>query len=67
MPNGATRSISVDSHTAPPWGASASPQTVTISDDALGLASVSRRRIQRLTCGSGPGQGWEAVSDTVIM
>ncbi len=52
-PNGASRSISPASITAPPWGAIASPQTVMISEGARGGEEASSRRIHRRICGLG--------------
>src|SRR5271154_6934593 len=46
-PRGASRRMSPESHTAPPCGAIASPQTVTTSDFALSGARERSRRIQR--------------------
>ena len=44
--------ISPASQTVPPCGASASPQTVTISDRARGGSALSVRCIQRATVAS---------------
>ena len=59
--------MSPGSTTAPPCGAIASPQTVTISEGARGGAWAIRRAIQRRMCGSGAGARSGVVREAVMI